>query len=63
MPPAVVDSPYLRPAEAAAYIRQSQKMLLRLRRAGALVPIRVSERKAVYHREDLDAFLASRRGA
>lgn len=58
-----VASPYLRPPEAAQYIRQSQKMLRKLARSGALKPIRISERKSVYCREDLDAFVESRRGA
>ncbi len=55
-----VASPYLLPPEAAQYIRQSRKMLRRLARTGELKPIRISDRKSIYRKADLDAFIDSR---
>ena len=52
---------YLPPREACRYLTVSIETLRKLRKDGALVPLRVSARRLVYDVGELDRYLAERR--
>lgn len=54
------NSSLLEPREAVAYLRTNRNRLIEWTRTGQLPVVRLGERRILYRRCDLDAFIASR---